>query len=47
MARAMMIDSQAPIQFWREEVITAVYLHQRLPNEYLKISNLDGYQAPY
>ena len=32
-ARAMMIDSQAPIQFWGEAVNTAVYLHQRSPNE--------------
>jgi hypothetical protein len=32
-ARAMMIDCQAPIQFWGEAVNTAVYLHQRSPNE--------------
>jgi len=35
-ARAMMIDSQASIQFWGEAVNTAVYLHQRSPNEGLK-----------
>jgi len=47
-ARAMMIDSQAPIQFWGEAVNTAVYLHQRSPNEGLKRRNdRDGYQAPY
>jgi hypothetical protein len=47
-ARAMMIDSQAPIQFWGEAVNTAVYLHQRSPNEGLKRKNdRDGYQAPY
>jgi len=28
-SRAMMIDSQAPIQFWGEEINTAVYLRQR------------------
>jgi hypothetical protein len=32
-ARAMMVDTQAPIQFWGEAVNTAVYLHQRSPNE--------------
>jgi hypothetical protein len=47
-ARAMMIDSQVPIQFWGEAVNTAVYLHQRSPNEGLKRKNdNDGYQAPY
>jgi len=45
-ARAMMIDSQAPIQFWGEAVNTAVYLHQRSPNEGLKRNDCDGYQAP-
>jgi len=44
----MMIDSQAPIQFWGEAVNTAVYLHQRSPNEGLKGKiDHDGYQAPY
>jgi hypothetical protein len=47
-ARAMIIDSQAPVQFWGEAVNTAVYLHQRSPNEGLKRNhNRDGYQAPY
>jgi hypothetical protein len=46
-APAMMIDSQAPIQFWGEAVYTAVYLHQRSPNESMKSSDHDGYQAPY
>ena len=47
-AWAMMIDSQAPIQLWGEAVNTAVYLHQRSPNEGLKRKNhRDGYQAPY
>jgi len=45
--RAMKIDSQAPIQFWGEAVNTAVYLHQRSPNEGRKGSDRDGYQAPY
>jgi len=47
MARAMMIDSQAPVLFWGEAVNTAVYLHQSSPNEGLKRTNCDGYQAPY
>jgi hypothetical protein len=42
----MMIDSQTPIQFWGETVNTAVYLHQRSPNEGLKRNDSDGYQAP-
>jgi len=47
-ARALIIDSQAPVQFSGETVNTAVYLHQRLPNEGLKRKNdRDGYQAPY
>jgi len=47
-ARAMMIDSQAPIQLWGEAVNTGVYLHHRPPNEGLKRKNdRDGYQAPY
>jgi len=48
MARAMMIDSHVPVQFWGEAVNTAVYLHQRSLNEGLKRKNdRDGYQAPY
>jgi len=46
-ARGMMIDSQAPVQFWGEAINTAVYLHQRSPNEGLKRYDRDGYQAPY
>jgi hypothetical protein len=46
-ARAMMIDSQAPIQFWGEAVNTAVCLHQRSPNEGLKRNDHYGYQVPY
>jgi len=47
-ARAIMINSQAPIQFWGETVNTAVYLHQRSLNEGLKRKNdHDDYQAPY
>jgi hypothetical protein len=46
-AREMMIDSQAPIQFWGEAVNTAVYLHQRSPNESMRRGDRDGYQAPY
>jgi len=46
-ATPMMIDSQAPIQFWGEAVDTAVYLHQRSPNEGLKRNDRDGYQALY
>ena len=46
-ARTMMIDSQARIQFWREAVNTAVYLHRRSLNKGLKTNDCDGYQAPY
>jgi len=46
-AWAKMIDSQAPIQFWGEAVNTAVYLHQRSPNEGLKRNDCDGSKAPY
>jgi hypothetical protein len=47
-ARAMMIDSQAPVQFWGEAVNTAVYLHQRSPNEgSTKQDNRNGFKAPY
>jgi hypothetical protein len=46
-ARAMMIDSQAPIHFWGEAVNSAVYLHQRSPNEGLKRNDCNGSQAPY
>jgi len=44
----MMIDSQAPVQFWGEAVNTAVYLRQRSSNEGLtKRDDRDGYKAPY
>jgi len=46
-ACAMIIDFQAPIQFWGEAFNTAVYLHQRLPYEGMKRSDRDGYQALY
>jgi len=46
-AWAMIIDFQAPIQFWGEAVNTTVYLHQRSPNKGLKRNDLDGYKAPY
>jgi hypothetical protein len=46
-AQVMMIDSQAPMQFWEEAVNTAVYLHQRSPNEGLKRNDRDGNQARY
>jgi hypothetical protein len=47
-ARSMTIDSQAPLVFWGEAVNTAVYLHQRTPNEGLtKRHDHNGYQAPY
>ena len=40
-ARAMMLDSQAPMQFWAEAVRTASYLHARTPSR-----ALDG-KSPY
>jgi len=43
----MMIDSQAPIQFWGEAVNTAVNLDQRSPNEGLERNDPDGYKAPF
>ena len=46
-AWVMMIDSQAPIQFWGEAIDTTVYLHQRSPNEGLKRNDRDGYPAWY
>jgi len=41
----MMIGSQAPIHFWGEAVNTAVYFHQRSPNEGFKRNDHDGYRA--
>jgi len=47
-ACSMMIDSQALQVIWGEAVNTAVYLHQRTPNEDLtKRDECDRYQAPY
>ena len=40
-ARAMMLDSQAPMQFWAEAINTACYLHRRTLNQ-----SLDG-KTPY
>ena len=46
-ARAMLIDSQAPVHFWGEAVFTAVYLHRRSPNNGLtKRDDRDGCKAP-
>jgi hypothetical protein len=46
-ARAMILDSQAPLVFWGEAINTAVYFHQRLPNEGLtRRDDCDGYKAP-
>jgi len=43
-----MIDSQAPLILWGEAVNTAVYLHQRTPNEGLtKRDECDDYKAPF
>jgi hypothetical protein len=47
-ARAMILNSQAPLEFWGEAINTAVYLHQCLPNEGLtKRDDRDRYNAPY
>ena len=47
-ARAMLIDSQAPVHLWGKAVFTVVYLHQCSPNNGLiKRDNQDGYKAPY
>ena len=44
----MILDSQAPLEFWRKAINTAVYLCQRLPNKGLaKRDDRDGYKAPY
>jgi hypothetical protein len=47
-ARAIILDSQAPLEFWGEAINTAVYLHQHLSNKgFTNRDNLDGYKAPY
>jgi hypothetical protein len=47
-ARAMRLDSQAPLEFCREAINPAVYLHQRQPNEELtKRDDRDGYNSLY
>ena len=47
-ARAMLIDSQAPVRFWGEAVFTAVYLRRCSPNNGLiKRDDRDGYRALY
>jgi hypothetical protein len=33
--RVMMLDSQAPKQFWEEAIRTASYLHARIPSRTL------------
>ena len=47
-ARAMLIDSQAPVHFWGEAVFTAVYLHRCSSNNGLtKRDDWNGHKAPY
>jgi len=46
-AWAMLIDSEAPNQFWGKAVNTAFYLHQRSPTKGLKLNDRDGYKALY
>jgi len=47
-ARAIILDSQALLEFWGEAVNPAVYLHQRMANEGLTRSDdRDGFKAPY
>jgi len=47
-ARAIVVESQALVQFQGEAVNTAVNLHQRSLNQGLKRQNdRDGYHAPY
>ena len=44
----MPIDPQAPVHFWGEVVLTAVYLHRHIPNRGLTYrDDRDGYKAPY
>jgi len=47
-AIVMIIDSQAPLDFWREAVNRAGYLHQRMPKEGLtRRDDRDAFKAPY
>ena len=47
-ARAMLIESQAPVNLWAEVVLTVVYFYRRTPNSGLtNRDNQDGYKAPY
>ena len=47
-ARTMILDAEAPLEFWGEAVNTAVYLYQRIPNEGLTSrDNHDGHKSPY
>jgi hypothetical protein len=47
-AQSKMIDSQMPLDFWGEANNSAVYLHQRSPNEGpTHRGHRDRYQAPY
>jgi hypothetical protein len=47
-AQSTIIDSQAPLVCWGDAVDTAVYLHQRTPNEGLtKTDDHNDYTAPY
>jgi len=47
-ARAMILDSQAPLKLWGEAVNTAVYLHQHMPTEGLtRRDDCYGFKAPY
>jgi hypothetical protein len=39
MARAMVLNSQAPHEFWGEAVNRAIYLYQQMPNEGLTKKN--------
>jgi hypothetical protein len=48
-ARAMIVDSQVPHQFWGEAVMTATYLHRRTPHRFLNGKSphevLNGYNV--
>jgi hypothetical protein len=48
-ARAMIVDSQVPHEFWGEAVMTATYLHRRTPHRFLNGKSphevLNGYNV--